>query len=380
MDLLGTPFLVLLVAAAAALLLGVGYLWSRWPAGGRLVGRGISLLLVMAMGAVLAGDLVNRSYGFYPSFSDVLGGAPNSYQSPDSFGLRPEQGRLTVLTPGWQALGVRAARADRGVLLDVVFGGPRSGISRGGLLYVPAAYFVAGSTARLPAVEMFHGVPGRARNYADQLGIAALLDAEIHAGRIPPVFGVIPTIYQGSFSDCVDAVRGQRDETYLTVDVPTDVASTFRVLPGRSYALLGYSTGGFCAANLGLHHPDRYVAAASLSGFFTAGEDPGTIRLYGHNTAAVHRNSPLWWITHRDPTAPPLYLVASTGDLGAVREERTLAQAIRRHAPQLPSYAAILPGGHSFRVWQVAMPAALDWICAYLPVALAPSLQLPRLP
>jgi S-formylglutathione hydrolase FrmB len=227
---------------------------------------------------------------------------------------------------------------------------------------------------------MFHGTPGRARNYADQIGIEAVLDAEITARRMPPVLAVIPTIYQGRVTDCLDVPHGERDETYLAVDVPADVASTFRVLPGRSYGLLGYSTGGFCAANLGLHHPDRYAAVASLSGFYTAGEDPGTGRFFVHNTAGLHRNSPLWWVTHRSPTGPPLYLLASTGDPGGAREEHAMALALHKHAPQLPTYAAIVPGGHSFRVWKAGLPAVLDWIGGYLPVALAPALRLPRLP
>lgn len=378
-DLLGTPFLLSLIVVTVAVLASVAWWWNRWPGGLRILGRGLSLVLVMVMGAAMAGDLVNRSFGFYSSFSDIFGGSPTAYQAPSAFASGKAAGRITVRDREWELKGLRQARTGRGILLDVTYGGARSGISRAGLLYLPAAYFVRGSTARFPAVEMFHGAPGRPANYANQVGIGGILDAEIAAGRIPPVIAVIPTIYQGGFSDCVDAVHGQRDETYLAIDVPDDVASAFRVLPGRSYALVGYSTGGFCAVNLGLHHPDRYAAVASLSGFFTAGEDPGTAHLYGRSIAARNRNSPLWWISHRSPTVPPIYLATGAEDVSAVREERALVAAIKKHTPQLPYYAAEIPGAHSWRVWAAAMPAALDWICGYLPADLAPGLQLPKL-
>ncbi|HSV65073.1 MAG TPA: alpha/beta hydrolase-fold protein [Mycobacteriales bacterium] len=381
MDLLGLSFLLILVVVAVGLCAGVGLLWPRWPRGLRLPGRCVSLLLVMAMGAVLAGDVVNRRFGLYASFTDLLGqGSAISYEPPDSFGVRPEETRLTVLTRGWQALGSRAAQAGRGILLDVIYGGGRSGISRPGLLYLPAVYFTSQQDRRLPAIELFHGTPGRARNYRDQMHIDTILDAEIAAGRVPPVLAVIPTTYERTYSDCVDAVHGERDETYLAVDVPADVETAFRVLPGRSFAALGFSTGGFCAVNLALHHPDRYAAAASLSGFFTPGQDPGTARLYGHSQAARQRNSPLWWIMHRHPSAPPLYLVASTDDPATMREDDQLAAMISRHARRLPSYIAQISGGHNYGTWQAAIRPALDWVSGYLPISLAPPLTLPPAP
>lgn len=188
---------------------------------------------------------------------------------------------------------------------------------------------------RFDVVEMFHGTPSGPGNVTDELHIAQLLDTEIAAGRIPPVIAALPTTYEHQSSECVDAVRGERDETFLAVDVPADVEARFPVVPGRSFAAFGYSTGGFCAVNLALHPPDRYAAAASLSGYFTAGTAPGTSRLHPGNRTALLRNSPLWWVSHRPATAPPLYLFASIGDHtrpNRVRQEAGHAAAIRSRA------------------------------------------------
>src|SRR5438309_241125 len=164
---------------------------------------------------------------------------------------------------------------------------------------LPAAWFLDAGVS-LPVVEMLHGYPGSPGNFRVQLGIETILDHEISARRMPPAVAVFPNTYErGRASECVDAVRGQADETYLAVDVPNDVQATFGTSTGRALGLLGYSEGGFCAVNLGLHHPDRVTAAASLAGYFTAGTDTGTKVLYVGQRDALLRNSPLWWVRHR---------------------------------------------------------------------------------
>jgi S-formylglutathione hydrolase FrmB len=381
MSLLGLPFLVGVCAAAVAVPAAAWVLWQRWPKPLAVPGRALSLLLVMAMGALLSATLVNRSFGFYASLSEILATSARTYQPPPSFGVPASRTRLVVLTPHWQELARKQAAFGRGVLLDVVFGGARSGISRHGLVYLPATYAFGGTQDRLPVLELFNGYPGTPHNFTDQLAIGAVLDTEIMARRIPPMILVIPTTYAGRVSQCVDAVHGQRNETYLAVDVPADVQEAFRVLPGRSFAALGYSEGGFCAVNLALHHPDRYAAAASMSGFFHAGMDPGSRALYGRGGAAVDRNSPLWWVAHRAPTGPALYLVASRQDPDAARQDAQMLAAARANARRLPIAVAQLPaGGHNFATWSLALPATLDYLGHYLPMPLAPPLLLPMLP
>ncbi|MER6384187.1 alpha/beta hydrolase-fold protein [Streptomyces sp. NPDC001250] len=62
-------------------------------------------------------------------------------------------------------------------------------------------------------------------------------------------------------------MSGRRNETYLAVDVPAQLVAHYQVSNApRSWAAMGYSTGGFCAANVAFHHPARYAAAAALSG------------------------------------------------------------------------------------------------------------------
>jgi pimeloyl-ACP methyl ester carboxylesterase len=230
---------------------------------------------------------------------------------------------------------------------------------------------------------MFNGYPGKPSNFPRLLKLGSVMDQEIAADRMPPAIVAIPTVYEHRSSECVDAANGgERDETYLAVDVPADIASGFRTATGRAFGALGYSEGGFCAANLGLHHPDRYAAVVSLSGYFTAGIIPKTVRyLYGRSKSARDQNSPLWWVEHRRPTGPSLLLMSSAGDPGAVAEARRLRDAARRFAPRLTVVAPLLPqGGHNFNTWLRAFPACLDFLGDNLPSPLAPALTLPLMP
>jgi enterochelin esterase-like enzyme len=347
MDLTGLPFLLVVIAAAATLVAVTMLLWNWWPGRWAFPMRLLCLLLVMAAGAVVAGDVVNRTYGFYDSLGDLLGWVP----APGGMVAGP--------IPEW--------REARGRVIQVRLHGRRAGVSRDGLVYLPAAYFQRSAARwRFPVVELFHGFPGGPENWIRQLHLREVLDAEIAAGRLPPVIAVIPTDDDpGRDSECVNTVGGQQDETYLAVDVPADVRGEFRALDTpHSWATLGYSTGGFCAVNLALHHPDRYAAAASLSGYYDAVVDESTGDLYKGNAAARRWNSPAWLVTHWR-TSVPLFLAASRGDLDAMRA----VQVMRRAASgRLPLATLTLPsGGHNFHVWYAASLAAFQWLGAQLP-------------
>ena len=349
MTLIGLPFLVLLIVVAATVVSATMLLWNRWPRWWALPMRLLSLLLVMASGVVVAADAVNRSYDFYSSLDDLLGRTP-----------------VQVIVAARAAPDLDVATSEKGRIVRVQLNGARSGVTREGLVYLPAAYFQPSQAMRrFPVLELFHGYPGSPRNWVSQMHLARVLDAEIAIGSLPPVIAVLPSDYDpGHDSECVDAVGGQRDETYLAVDVPADIGRDFRALDTpHGWATAGYSTGGFCAVNVALHHPDRYAAAASLSGYYNAVVDGTTGDLYRGSVAAWRWNSPQWLVGHRRVRVP-LYLAASRGDhqaMGAMLAMR------RASSGRLPLVTLTLPnGGHNFRVWYAASLAAFEWLGAHL--------------
>lgn len=338
----------------------------------------------MTAGAVLAGCLTNREFGFYSSLSDLLSSAP--VDAPAAVAAGPDQAQssigtgVDVLDQDWRTTGLARADQGRGTVLTVQLRGSRSGFDRPGLVYLPAAWFLDGRRA-LPVVELLHGYPGIPQNLRDQLHFGDVLDREIVAQRMPPVVAVAPKTYQGRASECVDAGRGRLNETYLSYDVPAALHSAFGTRVGRSLGLLGYSEGGFCAAEMGLHHPERVAAAVSLSGYFTAGTDPHTLDLYKRTPGLREYDSPLWWVEHRAPAGPPLLVVATRDDADSVLEDDALRRAAARHAPRLFLLAAELPtGGHNFATFARALAPGLDFLGAHLPAPLAHPLQLPTAP
>jgi hypothetical protein len=310
MDLTGLPFLLVLIAAAATLVAVTMLVWNRWSRWWAYPMRVVCLLSVMVAGAVLAAAVVNRTYGFYTSLDDLLGRVP-------------VQGTVAGLVPA------RVAENAKGRVIRVRLDGARSGVSRGALVYLPAAYFQKSQVGRrFPVLELFHGFPGSPGNWTRQLHLAQVLDAEIAAGRIPAVIAVVPTDDDGGLdSECVNAVQGEQDETYLAVDVPADIRRDFRALDTpRGWATLGYSTGGFCAVNIALHHPDRYAAAASLSGYYSAIVDDATGDLYKGNAAARRWNSPNGW----SPTGPSPYPCISSPAVATSRRCEPCSSCVRQ--------------------------------------------------
>jgi enterochelin esterase-like enzyme len=355
MTLTALPFLFLLIGVATALVAVTMLLWNRWAGWWMPPVRLLCLLCVMAVGAVLAADVVNRSYGFYSSLDDLLGRVPAN--------VRGIAGAVPDL---------RVAANEHGRVIRVRLGGARAGISRDALVYLPAAYFQPSQARRrFPVIELFHGFPGDPGNWIRQMHLAQVLDAEIASHHLPAVIAVIPMDDDpGRDSECVNATRGQQDETYLAVDVPADIRHDFRALDTpRGWATIGYSTGGFCAVNLALHHQERYAAAAALSGYYSAIVDRQTRDLYKGDAAARRWNSPQWLVAHRRARLP-LYLVGSRGDHEAMR-----AMQIMRFAAEgrLPIVTVTLPsGGHNFHVWYEASLAAFEWLGAHLPAPPAP--------
>jgi len=226
--------LILLLLAAGGLAATVNWAWTRWPARGALWGRALSLVLIACMGSVLSLDILNRSEHFYASFLDLTGGPVLAGSAPSTLATA-SRSSLTVLSAlaahrcptGSRPTGSRWARdAHQGRIR-----GAASGLDRPALIDLPPEFFLA-PTVRLPAIEMLHGWPGAPINIVDKLGAVSSRDQERLAYRMPPVVAVLPTLSTGGSTECVDAVHGQLDDTYLADDVPQAVTDAFRVLGG----------------------------------------------------------------------------------------------------------------------------------------------------
>ncbi|BFU44494.1 alpha/beta hydrolase [Krasilnikovia sp. MM14-A1004] len=329
------------IAACVAAAVVLGRVWDR----ARPVARAVAVTASVVSVLATAGLELNRLTETYPTWSALVGAAPGSPSGPS---------------------GAVAAAATGSQLVTITVAGPHTGMTMPVYVYLPAAYrSPAGRQTRFPVIEALHGYPGSPRTWLNRLDVRAHLDAEIAAGRMAPTVVVFPYLTPAPLLDteCTDLVRGPKAETYLGLDVPAAIRREFRVRADRAgWALTGFSAGGYCATDLLLRHPDRYTAAASLSGYATPGIAIGDGS--EHTTA-----DDAWRLRHLPAPAAALYLGYAADDTHAARDARLLARLAR--FPLEVTTAVVAHGGHSDAVWQTMEAPAFDWLSERLgrPVA-----------
>ncbi|MEV0268099.1 alpha/beta hydrolase-fold protein [Hamadaea sp. NPDC050747] len=340
-----TQIVAVTATVLVAIVTAVGWDRLRDRARGRaLVLRTIAVAACVAT-AVLAGFVtMDRTFEFFGNWTDIVGLA--SADEP-----------AAAADPG--------ADAAHSQIVPFAVHGMASHLDLPAYAYLPAGY--ATGTRRLPVVEALDGFPGSPRVWLRSLLAQQVLDQEIAAHRIPPMVVVFPTqtVTAQRDSECVDAVGGPALDTFLTTDVPAAVEHRFRVrTDAAGWGLIGYSTGGFCAVNLALRHPDRYAAAASLSGYFSAITDHTTGDLYRGSPQTRLENSPLWRVTALPVPSLALYIATAQDDRPGYTQLRRFAEVAK---PPLRITTATIPvGGHSRKVWRQMAAPAFDWLASWL--------------
>jgi enterochelin esterase-like enzyme len=339
----GAPVLIgVVVVVAAAVVLA-----ARWDRGTRYARAGLAAAGVLAVLATSAVEL-NRLTDAYPTWSALLGDAPAA-EARDS--------------GGFVAGDPARAAGPGGRIVQVRIAGRASGLAMPAYVYLPAGYDTG--HRRYPVIEAMHGYPGSPRAWLQRLDVLATLNREIAAGRMAPAVVVFPYQTPAPLLDteCTDLAGGPQVETYLTRDVPAAIEARYRVRTDRAgWAMIGYSAGAFCATNLILRHPGEYVAAASLSGYASAGITIG-------DGSEKTTNNPAWRLRHlrRPPVA--LYLAWAADDRHSRADNLLLARLAR--APVALTTAVVPRGGHSDAAWEAMEAPAFDWLSSWLarPVA-----------
>ncbi len=210
-------------------------------------------------------------------------------------------------------------------------------------------------------------------------------------GRMASRWPLAVALPEGDFSLWIRGEDGRDFEGYTVFDVPEAVESHLGLHLTREHrALAGVSMGGFGAFHLGLLHPGRYGAVASLSGAFgmtwwTIGRVEGSPFLpalgpVGSKTR--ERVDPLGTLQRAlaqvGPAGlPPLWLVTGTEDDPEVTEvHRTLHAALE--AAGVGHTYDERPGGHEWGFWARETPELLAFVAGMLHLhASRPSEEIP---
>jgi poly(3-hydroxybutyrate) depolymerase len=305
-----------------------------------------ALSIVVAMtGGVAA---VNNYYGYYTSWGQMWA----DFHGGDT-------GNLSVIS----TTSNRTSALGPGRIGWTTLPGKLSGYSRRALVYLPPQYGEAKyARVQFPVVELFHGTPGSPRAWLTVLRVQQVADTLMARHLIGPMVLVMPSINApGHFEDCVNG-PSLKDETYLTKDVRTDMLARFRVSNDPyEWGAAGYSSGGYCAANLALRHPSSFGAAAVLNGYFLAADGPAAGAL-DHSKSLEAANSPLYLAQKLQPgdgPVPAFWVAAGTGDRSDYPAATAFAAAMNRieQVPFIKYDAADSP-----RAWSAALPGALAWL------------------
>jgi S-formylglutathione hydrolase FrmB len=305
-----------------------------------------TLSIVIAMTGGIA--VVNYYYGYYTSwgqlYADFHGSATGnlgtvSATSTTSLG----SGRI-----GW-----------------VTLNGKLSGYNRPALVYLPPQYIQAKyAHVRFPVVELFHGTPGSPKAWLTALHISQVADELIAKHLIGPMILVMPSINASTHDaqDCVDS-PSINDETYLTKDVRSDVLAHYRASEDSyEWGVSGYSSGGFCAANLALRHPTSFGAAAVINGYFRAVDGPAADALK-HSQPLENAYSPLYLAEKLTPSSSPVpafWVAAGTNDKQDYKPAQLFVDALDREQ-QVP-FITLHNVADTANGWSTALPGALTWL------------------
>jgi enterochelin esterase-like enzyme len=367
-----TVAIVLAFACALSTLL----LWNRLR--GPLLLRTAARLLLLVTGQLLATAAILvwvniSSGGLVVSWQDLLG---NQSTRGGVFAGQPGQvPALSGAVSATPALLLTSGQghqpfdaAGHGFRVTTLHG-TASGITSQVYVWTPPQY-AAHPHMRFPVLELLHGVWGSPQGWTGPMNVAAHLEAAEQSGAVHPYILVVPELTPipghtkpNNNEECTDIPGDAKVGTWLTTDVRTMVVSDFRAEPQASgWGLMGYSTGGFCAAKLVLQYPDLYRAAVSLAGYYT----PDSVELTDDPDLST-ANSPLHLIGHTRTPAVSLLMTASAQDpidpayeatqMVAAAEANPLARAT-----EVQSFIAPVGGGHNQTAWEKMLPTAFTWL------------------
>ncbi|NYD42710.1 alpha/beta hydrolase [Nocardioides panaciterrulae] len=174
---------------------------------------------------------------------------------------------------------------------------------------------------------------------------------------------VMPAVGRSFYAD---ERHGHPYWTYVSEELPEVVRTFFRVSdrPEDTF-VAGLSMGGYGAMRLALTHPERYAAAASLSGALDLAElvrKPERRELFarvfdGHPAPEEDLLELLG--RRRGERLPALHVSCGTGDALLDGTQRFAAAALEAGADVTTDYR---PGDHEWGLWDAVVRDVIDWL------------------
>nr|WP_197675957.1 alpha/beta hydrolase family protein [Micromonospora auratinigra] len=178
---------------------------------------------------------------------------------------------------------------------------------------------------------------------------------------------VMPQVARSFYTD---EANGNRYWTFLTEELP-EVCRTFFRLSGRreDTFVAGLSMGGYGAMKWALRHPERFAAAASLSGALDVAHrrdhpstplDPAVWRtVWGDRQVPGTDDDTVALLARAGGDLPALYVACGTEDFLYEDNVRFVDTARDRGVPLTVSFS---PGEHDWAYWDARIQDVLAWL------------------
>jgi hypothetical protein len=367
MPLTSVQFLVFCIVMAVALPVALVIWWRRAPRGSRwmipvfLVG----VLLAQAAAVSAVAVKVNQDYGFYPDWASLWGTpvAPPVVQAGTRLGVNGVRTHRRVLPLN------SGPASDIGRYERVTLKGAQSGITDTVIAWLPPQYYDRRyAKTRFPVVMVIGGQPPRVTYDVSKLNFAKTASGEIRSGRVAPFVAVFPELNVALplRTECTDFPGGPQAFTWLNQDVRNWATSTLRVTSdARRWSVMGWSTGGYCAAMLHLREPTRFGAAASAEGYFKPEPDStngNLTQLLTQYPTLAQESSPTWLIENRPPPRVHLLVMSSNTDPQSYPQSKEFLQR-ERNVPGVQPYL-VRDLGHTLDAFRAVLVPILDWLAA----------------
>jgi enterochelin esterase-like enzyme len=376
MSLTGPFFLGAVVACTVAAFVVLILRWPRLagPSFGKIAARAGLLLMVNVLVLLTAATQLNAQFLFFADWTDLRGAFTSvvtaTRVSRGTAASHAAKGRVTgtAAEAGRTLAPLPNGRVSQSGVISYTVKGPKSGITGTVVVQLPPGYTAAGNASvKYPVIEAFQGYPGDARSWIDGMNLGGVSAQQAAAKKMSPVLVVSPQVElpAGVDTECVNGIPGTPQvETWLAQDVPNFVTHTFRVKTERSsWAAIGLSAGGWCAAMVTMLHPAQYSAAIVMGGYFRPEFGPYYNPYPAKGRLASHYD--LIALTRRNPPPVAIWLETSHADPVSYTSSAAFLKATK---PPLAVDATVLQhAGHRISLWQGLLPASLSWLGANVP-------------
>ena len=262
----GLELTVAILAVATPLIIGIVVALRSWGRSvPRRIGRGAAALVVVllcqALGLVAVFLHVNNTYAFYASWDELFGRTATV----------STQDLVTVTSPSASVVPVSPHNPNPGGLLTGVDVAGTDPAYSHVPVWLPPQYFEKSEAhTQFPVLYWIGGVNDTGDHALQSIPLIDPALSLVRSGEVTPfIVVVLPgKIRSEQDTECMD-IAGTNHQTWVMKTVREQVERHYRVGSTReSRFVAGWSTGGYCAANLTSKYPLDFNAGFALAGYY----------------------------------------------------------------------------------------------------------------